>query len=63
MSRTYRNFDYWNKLNYNPNIKPHHLIMDRPKYICKKLYKNIDNNKRRTEDKKIINNYYKEDEF
>ena len=61
MSRTYRRFHYWNEdLNFY-FMKPFNRVMDKKiKYRCNKLYKNIDNNKRRTEDKIIINNYFKE---
>lgn len=61
MSRTYRKFSYWdNYLNDIINIKQYKFTMDRGKYKYKKIYKNIDNNKRRTKDKEIINNYFKE---
>lgn len=61
MSRTYRKFSYWNDyLTDIINTKWYKLSMDRDKYKYKKIYRNIDNNKRRTEDKEIINNYLKE---
>lgn len=61
MSRTYRKFSYWDDyLSSIINIKQYKFNMDRDKYRYKKIYRNIDNNKRRTEDKEIINNYLKE---
>ena len=49
-----------NYLNDIINIKQYKFTMDRGKYKYKKIYKNINNNKRRTRDKEIINNYFKE---
>ena len=64
MSRTYRKFPYWDYYYINNiiniNIKQYKFSMDRNKYKYKKVYRNIDNNKRRTEDREIINNYLKE---
>lgn len=61
MSRTYRKFPYWDDyLNGIINIKQYKFSMDRNKYKYKKIYRNIDNNKRRTEDREMINNYLKE---